>query len=76
MLFSERLKNKVDEVSSRIKDKLDKDIVASTELREQRLNMCLACEHYFKVSGLCKKCGCLMKAKTWIAKAKCPIKKW
>lgn len=46
------------------------------ETRTERFEICKSCEHLFKLTNTCKKCGCFMKAKTWLASAKCPINKW
>lgn len=46
------------------------------DLAEYRLNVCKACEFYRERTNQCKKCGCFMKLKTTLAKAKCPINKW
>jgi len=43
---------------------------------EDRWSLCQSCEYLFKPTGTCKKCGCFMKVKTKLAKAKCPIGKW
>jgi hypothetical protein len=49
---------------------------ASAELAEQRMDMCIACPEFIKVTKQCKKCGCVMTAKTRLQAAKCPIGKW
>jgi hypothetical protein len=49
---------------------------ASAELAEQRMDMCRACPELIKVTKQCKKCGCVMTAKTRLEAAKCPIGKW
>lgn len=46
------------------------------DLAEYRLNVCTACEWFRKNTQTCKKCGCFMKLKTTLSKAKCPIGKW
>jgi hypothetical protein len=45
------------------------------ELADFRLDICKGCE-YFSKKQTCKKCGCIMKAKTTLKNAKCPIGKW
>jgi len=75
----EKLKNKIKQVESAARKKsqeLYDSIKVSSEVREQRLNTCLSCEHLFKPTNTCKKCGCFMDAKTWLAPASCPIGKW
>lgn len=46
------------------------------EARDQRLAICLSCENHFAKTGQCTKCGCFVKAKTWLKNASCPINKW
>jgi hypothetical protein len=48
----------------------------SQEIRNERLNICKGCDHLFKPTRTCKKCGCFMAAKTWLRKAYCPIGLW
>jgi hypothetical protein len=40
------------------------------------MDMCRACPELIKVTKQCKKCGCVMTAKTRLEAAKCPIGKW
>ena len=46
----------------------DKDTI------KHRLNICKSCNHYFKLTGTCKLCGCFMRVKTTIARLNCPDK--
>jgi len=46
------------------------------EIRKERLDLCKSCEHYFKPTGTCKKCGCFMRIKTTLAYTECPIGIW
>ena len=48
----------------------------SNEIRKERLDICRQCEHYFKPTGTCKKCGCFMRVKTTLSFTECPIGKW
>ena len=41
---------------------------------KKRLDICGSCE-FFNM-GLCKKCGCIMKFKTKLTNATCPVGKW
>lgn len=43
-------------------------------VRDERLNICKSCEHY--LGGICTKCKCVMKWKTTLSRAECPISKW
>lgn len=45
-------------------------------VQEERMNICNSCEHLFKPTSTCKKCGCFMKLKTHLPEQKCPLKKW
>ena len=48
----------------------------SDETQKTRYDICLACPELIKITKQCKKCGCLMSAKTKLAKAECPLHKW
>ena len=45
-------------------------------ISEERLNICLSCDRFMKVTRTCKECGCLMDAKTKLENAFCPLGKW
>ena len=63
--------------SARPWDLLDHKVPrVSEEVYYARLSECKACEHYSKVLGMCKKCGCFMNLKCSLGHAKCPIDKW
>jgi hypothetical protein len=49
---------------------------ASEELSNQRYDICKQCPELIKLTSQCKKCGCIMAAKTKLAGASCPIGKW
>lgn len=49
---------------------------ASEETYTERYSICKACPEFIKVTTQCKKCGCVMSAKTKLLKAECPLKKW
>lgn len=62
-------------------------IKVSDQEAKRRLEICtgdeeyLPCEEYFKLTGQCKKCGCILKAKTKVYKRgnyieRCPLDKW
>ena len=42
----------------------------------ERMKMCLQCEHFFKPTRQCKKCGCFMPVKVRLPGSSCPVKKW
>ena len=49
---------------------------AEDMLAQERLNICLGCEHLIQKINQCKKCGCFMNIKVKLEAAKCPEKKW
>jgi hypothetical protein len=46
------------------------------DIAEDRMNVCRSCEHFLKMTGQCKKCGCIMAIKSKLPNATCPIGKW
>jgi hypothetical protein len=46
------------------------------ELVNSRLKICRGCEFFRPKTETCRKCGCFMKLKTMLEKARCPIDKW
>jgi hypothetical protein len=42
---------------------------------DRRFAICQSCE-FFTKRQTCAKCGCIMKLKTKLEKARCPIRKW
>ena len=48
----------------------------STEIYDYRLDLCRSCEHYFRPTGTCLKCGCFMRIKASIGSLGCPVEKW
>jgi len=46
------------------------------EVAQERLSICEKCDHYINLTTQCKKCGCVMKLKTKLEQASCPIGKW
>ncbi len=51
-------------------------IVDDPKTAEQRLAICKGCPEFLQLTSQCKKCGCVMTAKTRLEAAKCPIGKW
>ena len=52
---------------------------ATQEVRDERMNTCLACPAFIHESKRCSDCGCFMEAKTWLGgdpDMLCPQKKW
>lgn len=48
----------------------------SSEVSEQRFSICKGCPELIKLTTQCKKCGCVMKIKTKLEAATCPLGKW
>jgi len=49
---------------------------SETRQAVDKMKICLQCEHFFKLTRQCKKCGCFMPAKVRMPGQKCPIDKW
>lgn len=49
-------------------------MIAPEEVVKERLKVCDNCEH--KRFGVCTQCSCIIIAKTKVAAAECPLKKW
>lgn len=78
-MFNNKLKNKITQFTQATEEKVGEliNVVKVDEgTKNFRMDMCLVCEHLFKPTKNCKKCGCFMEAKTWLKDASCPIKKW
>lgn len=65
----------LEKLKERVKD-IEELTFADTELAKFRLDICHSCEHLFKPTGNCKKCGCFVAGKTKLKQQKCPIDKW
>jgi hypothetical protein len=46
------------------------------EEKNVRYEICKACDHYISLTTQCTQCGCIMKLKTALPFAECPIGKW
>lgn len=58
-------------------DLLNPKSIKSTEpLRKKRMLVCNSCPELIKLTGQCKKCGCVMSIKTMLQASKCPLDKW
>lgn len=49
---------------------------ATEEERNSRLSICKECPRYVKATSQCLECGCIMKLKTKLSAATCPLGKW
>jgi hypothetical protein len=78
-MFKEKLKSKITQLKQATEGKaaeLINVVKVDEDTKNDRMNICLSCEHLFHPTKNCKKCGCFMEAKTWLKSASCPIKKW
>ena len=50
--------------------------LTTTKEYNKRIDICKSCEHFFKPTGSCKKCGCFVRIKAKISTLNCPIDKW
>lgn len=58
-------------------DLLDPDVAKASDLLTfNRFSICQQCSEFIKLTSQCKKCGCIMKIKTKLELAECPIHKW
>jgi membrane protease subunit (stomatin/prohibitin family) len=55
---------------------LDEGLFAENTSQKERLSICFDCDSYNKRRDLCKECGCIMRMKTKLNAAKCPLHKW
>lgn len=51
-----------------------KNFLSEKRIAKQRYSICVQCPEFSK--GICKQCGCIMKLKTKLANATCPLNKW
>jgi hypothetical protein len=51
-------------------DRSGEDLIA------YRMSVCQTCEFFRARTQQCKKCGCFMKLKSTLKRAKCPVGKW
>lgn len=58
-------------------DMLDPNIPKVSDLMAfNRFSICQQCPEFIKLTSQCKKCGCIMKLKTKLEAAECPLHKW
>jgi hypothetical protein len=49
---------------------------AKKNIARERFKICRECPELIKPINVCGQCGCLMKLKTKLADATCPLGKW
>lgn len=75
----DKLKNRMQQVAQTAKQRSQQAMQAvrvTPEIQAQRMSLCESCEHLYAPTTTCKKCGCFMNVKTWIAMSSCPVDKW
>lgn len=50
--------------------------IADEYVITERLSTCNSCEHIFKPTMQCTKCGCFVQIKARVVEFSCPINKW
>jgi len=55
-------------------------VFVTPEQQSIRVSVCVKCEHFQKATAVtmptCELCGCIVKAKAWLATETCPADKW
>jgi hypothetical protein len=46
------------------------------DVASARLDICRSCPSFIALTTTCKECGCVMKLKTKLKNASCPLDKW
>ena len=60
----------------RVLDLIDPNVPrAGAETRKERMSVCRECPE-LKLGTVCAQCNCVMKFKTWLEPATCPLGKW
>lgn len=52
----------------------DSKVFASKNQQNERFSICKSCDKYF--FGMCKVCGCVLRAKVKLKPQTCPLSKW
>lgn len=47
-----------------------------SDIFEERMSICRACPRFISATTQCLECGCIMKLKTKLPNAECPLHKW
>jgi len=63
-------------IVEKFKNKVTDRLIAPKEISTNRLSICESCEHLMNVTRQCRKCFCIVDAKTKLRNAKCPEGKW
>lgn len=54
----------------------ERNNLLSEDDSNKRFDICKACPEFISATTQCKKCGCIMKLKTKLPQATCPLEKW
>lgn len=46
------------------------------DVAQKRFSICQECPRFLAKTGQCKECGCIMRMKTKLPNAECPLGKW
>lgn len=66
-----------DKNSAKPWDYFNPNIVHINEtMKNDRMSICNSCDRFIKSTTQCKECGCIMKIKTSLPHASCPLGKW
>lgn len=49
---------------------------APEDISKSRFDICKSCPELISLTSQCKQCGCIMKIKTKLQEATCPLGKW
>lgn len=47
-----------------------------TDIAAERMEICKLCPEFISTTTQCKQCGCIMKLKTKLPNASCPLNLW
>jgi hypothetical protein len=73
MSFIDKIKSTIDDAKKRALDTIE---LVDNTVFDKRMAICLECPNLLHTTMQCRKCGCLVKAKTKLKIASCPINKW
>jgi hypothetical protein len=76
-VMNEQTRNLALSVLKQMKDTASTgQILASQEVKEQRLSTCYTCEYYDVDDRRCRACGCFISTKVTMSANSCPKHKW
>lgn len=72
-----KLKNLKNSITRIVKDTFEgKDVIASEELINTRMEICKNCKYISENKTYCTECGCILSFKTKFKSSECPKKYW